>query len=164
MNCQDHLYRNQHPTRSPGAGFSNSAASAWERWRLLNLLADEDTALPQPPIRWLLRQPQFAPKAKSVIFLFMAGAPSHLELFDNKPQLAKFDGTLAPAGTAEGLSRRVHQSQLQAAGSQVQVRQVRTIRHRTFRVAAALGEDRGRHRDREVDGRRMRSTTRRDSC
>ena len=38
-----------------------------------------------------------APKAKRVIFLFMAGAPSHLELFDNKPQLAKFDGTLPPA-------------------------------------------------------------------
>jgi hypothetical protein len=36
-------------------------------------------------------------KAKRVIFLFMAGAPSHLELFDYKPQLAKFDGTLPPA-------------------------------------------------------------------
>ncbi len=35
-------------------------------------------------------------KAKNVIFLFMAGAPSHLELFDHKPQLAKFDGTLPP--------------------------------------------------------------------
>ena len=38
----------------------------------------------------------FAPKAKRVIFLFMGGAPSHLELFDNKPQLAKFNGTLPP--------------------------------------------------------------------
>ncbi|MFM8271804.1 MAG: DUF1501 domain-containing protein [Gemmata sp.] len=37
-----------------------------------------------------------APKAKRVIYLFMGGAPSHLELFDNKPQLAKFDGTLPP--------------------------------------------------------------------
>ena len=36
------------------------------------------------------------PKAKRVIYLFMGGAPSHLELFDNKPQLAKFDGTLPP--------------------------------------------------------------------
>ena len=42
------------------------------------------------------RPPHFAPKAKSVIFLCMAGAPSHLELFDWKPQLAKFDGTLPP--------------------------------------------------------------------
>src|SRR5688572_30865424 len=48
------------------------------------------------------KQPHFAPKAKSVIFLFMAGAPSHLELFDNKPQLAKFDGTLPPAELLAG--------------------------------------------------------------
>jgi len=39
----------------------------------------------------------FAPKAKRVIFIFMAGAPSHLELFDYKPMLAKFDGKLPPA-------------------------------------------------------------------
>lgn len=42
------------------------------------------------------RDPHFPGTAKNVIFLFMAGAPSHLELFDNKPQLAKFDGTLPP--------------------------------------------------------------------
>jgi hypothetical protein len=44
----------------------------------------------------------FAPRAKRVIFLFMAGAPSHLELFDNKPQLAKFDGTLPPPELLKG--------------------------------------------------------------
>ncbi len=48
------------------------------------------------------QQPHFAPKAKRVIFLFMAGAPSHLELFDNKPQLAKFDGQLPPAELLKG--------------------------------------------------------------
>jgi hypothetical protein len=36
------------------------------------------------------------------VFLFMAGAPSHLELFDYKPQLAKFDGTLPPPKLLEG--------------------------------------------------------------
>jgi hypothetical protein len=41
--------------------------------------------------------PHFPGKAKHVIYLFMAGAPSHLELFDYKPQLAKFDGQLPPA-------------------------------------------------------------------
>jgi hypothetical protein len=41
-------------------------------------------------------EPHFAPKAKRVIYLFMGGAPSHLELFDHKPQLAKFNGTLPP--------------------------------------------------------------------
>ena len=48
------------------------------------------------------QQPHFPGKAKNVIFLFMAGAPSHLELFDNKPQLAKYDGTLPPPSLLEG--------------------------------------------------------------
>jgi len=43
------------------------------------------------------RKPHFQGKAKNVIYLFMAGAPSHLELFDHKPELEKFDGTLPPA-------------------------------------------------------------------
>ena len=58
-----------------------------------HLLAESGYAASDP----LAQLPHFAPKAKHVIFLFMAGAPSHLELFDNKPQLAKFDGTLPPA-------------------------------------------------------------------
>ena len=37
-----------------------------------------------------------------VVYLFMAGAPSHLELFDYKPQLAKFDGTLPPPELLKG--------------------------------------------------------------
>jgi len=41
--------------------------------------------------------PPFPAKAKRVIYLFQAGAPSHLELFDHKPQLTKFGGTLPPA-------------------------------------------------------------------
>src|SRR5277367_408403 len=48
------------------------------------------------------KQPQFPAKAKNVIFLFMAGAPSHLEMFDYKPQLAKFDGTLPPPELLKG--------------------------------------------------------------
>jgi hypothetical protein len=41
-------------------------------------------------------------KAKSVIFLHMAGAPSQLELFDYKPMLAKFDGKECPKELIEG--------------------------------------------------------------
>ena len=48
------------------------------------------------------RQPHYRARAKRVIFLFMAGAPSQLELFDFKPQLAKFDGTLPPPKLLEG--------------------------------------------------------------
>jgi hypothetical protein len=46
--------------------------------------------------------PHHAPKAKNVIYLFMAGAPSHLELFDYKPQLEKYNGQLPPADLLKG--------------------------------------------------------------
>jgi len=48
------------------------------------------------------RPPHFAPKAKRVISMFQAGAPSHLELFDPKPELAKRSGTLPPADLLAG--------------------------------------------------------------
>ena len=48
------------------------------------------------------RQPHFRARAKNVIYLFMAGAPSHLELFDNKPELARWNGKLPPADLVKG--------------------------------------------------------------
>jgi hypothetical protein len=40
--------------------------------------------------------PHFAPKAKNVIFLFMEGAPSQIDLFDPKPELKKWHGKPLP--------------------------------------------------------------------
>src|ERR671929_15251 len=48
------------------------------------------------------RAPHFAPKAKSIIFLFMAGGPSQLDLFDSKPALNKFDGQPCPEDLIKG--------------------------------------------------------------
>jgi hypothetical protein len=48
------------------------------------------------------RSPHFPAKAKRVIYMFQAGAPSHLELFDNKPELAKHDGQLPPPELLKG--------------------------------------------------------------
>ena len=48
------------------------------------------------------RQPHFPAKAKRVIYVFQAGAPSHLELFDNKPELTKHNGQLPPAELLKG--------------------------------------------------------------
>ena len=47
------------------------------------------------------RAPHFAPKAKSVIFLFMYGGPSHVDLFDPKPELAKWHGRAIPVWKPE---------------------------------------------------------------
>ncbi|MCH7224688.1 DUF1501 domain-containing protein [Haloferula sp. A504] len=43
-----------------------------------------------------------APKAKRVIYLFMAGAPSQIELFDHKPKLAELDGKPIPPSVIAG--------------------------------------------------------------
>ena len=46
--------------------------------------------------------PHFAPKAKRVIYLHMAGSPSQLELFDYKPELEKLNQQLCPPSLLEG--------------------------------------------------------------
>jgi hypothetical protein len=42
------------------------------------------------------KAPHFAAKAKSVIFLYMVGAPSHIDTFDPKPALKKYEGQQLP--------------------------------------------------------------------
>ena len=46
--------------------------------------------------------PHFAPRAKRVIFLCMAGGPSHLESFDNKPKLTEISGQPMPESITAG--------------------------------------------------------------
>jgi Protein of unknown function (DUF1501). len=49
------------------------------------------------------KPPMFAPKAKNVIFLFMEGGPSQLDLFDPKPELDKWNGKPLPASLTKDL-------------------------------------------------------------
>src|ERR671914_396668 len=42
------------------------------------------------------RPPHFAPRARAMISLFMQGGPSHIDLLDPKPVLAKYDGKPFP--------------------------------------------------------------------
>ncbi len=48
------------------------------------------------------KQPHFAPRAKRIIYLFMAGGPSQLELFDYKPKLVQLNGEPIPQSFIEG--------------------------------------------------------------
>ncbi len=48
------------------------------------------------------RQTHFEPKAKAVIFIFMAGGPSQLELFEPKPELNKLNGQPPPSSFTKG--------------------------------------------------------------
>jgi hypothetical protein len=56
-----------------------------------------DAANPLAP-----RKPHFPARAKRVIYLFMAGGPSQLELFEDKPMLAKLNGQKPPQSLMEG--------------------------------------------------------------
>lgn len=63
---------------------------------LMSLLGDELRGAVAPaknPFSPLAtRQPHFKPKAKRVLHIFAQGAPSHIDTFDPKPELARFDG------------------------------------------------------------------------
>lgn len=51
---------------------------------------------PSPANPLAPRRPQFAPRAKNVIYLHMAGSPPHLDLFDYKPELVRRNGQDCP--------------------------------------------------------------------
>ena len=68
-----------------------------------------------------LKNLHFAPKARRVIYLFMSGGPSHIDLFDNKPKLKELNGTELPAsvrGSQRITGMTSGQKQLLCAGSQ----------------------------------------------
>src|SRR5205809_3763938 len=97
MNCQCHLYRGRDPKVITRRWFFEQCGVGLGAIALGQLLRENGWAAPAAPANPLApRQPHFAPKAKRIIFLFMAGAPSHLELFDYKPELAKWNGKLPP--------------------------------------------------------------------
>ena len=105
MNCQSHLHQGVPPQLLARRWFLRDCGVGLGAIGLAHLLGATSTtqasttaaANPLAP-----RRPHYEPKAKNVIFLFMAGGPSHLELFDNKPELAKWDGKLPPPNLLEG--------------------------------------------------------------
>src|SRR5256886_6974794 len=102
--CQDHLYRGMKPKEIARRWFLQQCGVGLGAIAFSSLLGETGLAAPdtRPADPLAPKKPPLAPKAKRVIFLFMAGAPSHLELFDYKPQLAKFDGTLPPPDLIQG--------------------------------------------------------------
>ena len=69
-------------------------------WLLSREAAAKPAAHPLAP-----KPPHFAPKAKRVIFLFMVGGPSQMDLFDPKPTLTKLHGKPLPEGTGRPKSQ-----------------------------------------------------------
>ena len=65
---------------------------------LATLLSEETPAATIAPNPLAPKRPHFPAKAKSVIFLFMEGGPSHVDTFDPKSELTRFDGQALPSG------------------------------------------------------------------
>ena len=78
--------------------FLRTAANGIGTWALADLLAGDGLTAASTESDGPLapRAPHFAPKAKSVIYMFMEGGPSQYELFDPKPELEKWDGKSLP--------------------------------------------------------------------
>src|SRR5437879_726066 len=66
------------------------------------------------------RPPHFPPRAKSVIFLFMYGGPSHVDTFDYKPKLYELDGKTVPVKT---FGRGGHRNEGRVVGPKWRFRQ-----------------------------------------
>jgi hypothetical protein len=79
----------RHFFREVGAGVGTMALAS---------LLQAETGNPLTP-----KRPQFAPKAKNVIFMFMEGGPSQLDLFDPKPELQKWNGKPLPESFTKNL-------------------------------------------------------------
>ncbi|MGZ8921094.1 MAG: DUF1501 domain-containing protein [Limisphaerales bacterium] len=101
MNCQSHLYQGLPGREVSRRWFFKECGVGLGAIALKSLMADNLVAASVAnPLA--AKKPHFDAKARNVIYLFMAGAPSHLELFDNKPALAKHDGTLPPPELLKG--------------------------------------------------------------
>lgn len=92
---------------------------------LMNLLQRSASGATSAPaaaaaFKGILAQPHFAPRAKRIIYLFMAGGPSQLDLFDYKPLLNERNGQELPESVRRGqrlTGMSAHQAQYPLAGS-----------------------------------------------
>src|SRR5687768_11109969 len=90
---------------------------------LMNLLnggAPTASASPSSPFTGILPAPHLAPKAKRIIYLFMSGGPSQMDLFDHKPLLNEMNGQDLPASVRMGqrlTGMSGNQARLPLAGS-----------------------------------------------
>ncbi len=87
--------------REAGGGFGALALAWMLQDEAYARAADASVADPLAP-----RPPHFEPRARSVVFLFMHGGPSHLETFDPKPELARLHGRPLPESFGPVATRR----------------------------------------------------------
>jgi hypothetical protein len=84
------------------AGIGTAALASLLNPQLFGAGGPSAATMKQPAMRGVLDTLHFAPKAKRVIYLFMSGGPSHIDLFDYKPKLAELNGSELPGSVRMG--------------------------------------------------------------
>ena len=107
MNCHDHLYACSEPRMNSRRWFLKECGLGLGKIALGSLLANafvSNARATSATASDVLkpRAPHFPGKANRVIHLFMAGAPSQLDLFDYKPELTKLAGKPLPPSVIGG--------------------------------------------------------------
>jgi Protein of unknown function (DUF1501) len=92
--------------RLSGAGFGALAFSALRQLEAANSPARSPALDPLQP--FAPRPPHFRPRAKSVIFLYLVGGPSHVDTFDYKPTLQKLSGQPVPTSIRKAVEASKH--------------------------------------------------------
>jgi len=92
----------RHFFRDSAAGVGAAALASLLGADASRAFSAENSSVPNPADPLAARVPHFAPKAKRVIYLFMAGAPSQLDLFDNKPKLVELNDQPVPDSVIKG--------------------------------------------------------------
>ncbi len=96
----------RHFLQRMGAGFG---AVAWTALQQGELRAASDRRPRLDPLHpFAPRPPHFAPRARSVIFLFMVGGPSHVDTFDYKPLLQRLSGKPVPESIRKAVEAGPH--------------------------------------------------------
>ena len=83
-------------------GLGTMALASLMQPHLLRAARPSVSAAAPGPWHGIVQPPHFAPKAKRVIWLYMAGGPSHLETLDYKPKLAELNGQAMPESFTKG--------------------------------------------------------------
>jgi hypothetical protein len=85
-----------------GLGLGGAALFGLLRGDLFGQSSAGISPLSMNPFQGILKEPHFPPKAKRIIYLFMAGGPSQLDLFDYKPKLNERNGEDLPESIRMG--------------------------------------------------------------
>ena len=137
------LITRRHFFKNCGVGLGSVALTS-----LLNekLFAAQQATNPLAP-----KIPHFTGKAKRVIYIFQAGGPSHLDLFDYKPALVKYNGQKPPEEMLKGIQNVFINKDAALYASEFKFAKYGQSGAEISEVIALSRQSRGRHLHREND-------------